>query len=265
MNLFRSSITLLVPLLMIGCGPKEAPSVQEPVKTATTGENLKELVKEDIKIGAPTKFDKKKKPVEPGDLVFVFYTGTFKDGRELDSNDPVKYKDKGIYSFTVGVSDVIQGWHKGIVGMLPGGERKLSIPYALAYGDAGREGGVPPKTDLYFTIKVVDYVKHGEEAQFFFNDVKVGTGKQVKKGSRVTFHSTITGCDGKVLDDNMKGDPTSFKMGEALPALEEGMMDMKEGGVRELWIPPSIGFPPIPGSMNEPGIYLVTIKLLKVE
>jgi peptidylprolyl isomerase len=81
---------------------------------------------------------------EVGSRVTVKYVGTFKDGKEFDS---------GEYTLTIGRGEVIRGWEEGLQGMKPGGKRKLYIPYALAYGEAGR-GKIPPKTDLYFDLEV---------------------------------------------------------------------------------------------------------------
>ena len=39
--------------------------------------------------------------------------------------------------------------------MKVGGIRRLTIPYQLAYGDAGRPPVVPPKSDLIFIIELI--------------------------------------------------------------------------------------------------------------
>lgn len=266
MNLFRSSIMLSSLAVLIGCGEKGAEPIKDPTKVAPVS-SLKELKMEDVKVGAPLRFDKKKKPLESGDTAFVVYTGRFADGTEFDSNDPKTKPKARPLEFVLGTGSMIAAFDKGLLGMLPGGERKLSVPYKLGYGEAGRSG-IPPKTDLFFDVKLIDYVKRGEDLVFFVNDVKAGTGAQVKTGSKVTIHSVITEVDGNVLEDNRKEAPVSFRVGvkEVLPALDAGMLDMKVGGVRELWIPPAAGFPPDPTSeVSGSTIFHVTIELLKVE
>lgn len=94
-------------------------------------------------------------PVANGDEVTVMYTGKFRDGRVFDSNA----KPGGIpFRFKVGSGEVIRGWDLGIIGMRKGGQRKLSIPFSLAYGPRGT-GAIPPESDLYFDITLVDVVK----------------------------------------------------------------------------------------------------------
>lgn len=51
---------------------------------------------------------------------------------------------------------VIQGWEQGVPGMKVGGERKLTIPSDLAYGDNGIPGAIPGGATLIFDIQAVD-------------------------------------------------------------------------------------------------------------
>ena len=53
------------------------------------------------------------------------------------------------FSFRLGKGEVIKGWDEGIVGMRVGGERKLTIPPAMAYGKKGTDG-IPPNSTLIF-------------------------------------------------------------------------------------------------------------------
>lgn len=89
---------------------------------------------------------------EAGKTVAVHYTGTFLDGTTFDSS-----LDRGQpMEFTLGQSAHIDGWHQGIPGMKVGGKRLLGIPPALAYGEEGRPGAIPPNTPLLFTIELVE-------------------------------------------------------------------------------------------------------------
>ena len=51
---------------------------------------------------------------------------------------------------------VIEGWRAGLVGMKVGGKRRLFIPAAQAYGEAGAGEDIPPDSDLVFDIELLD-------------------------------------------------------------------------------------------------------------
>jgi FKBP-type peptidyl-prolyl cis-trans isomerase len=90
-------------------------------------------------------------PAKPGDRVQVLYRGTLLDGKEFDSNR----NHDAPFVFTLGMGQVIKGWDKGVVGMKPGGKRKLTIPPDLAYGNKGRRPKIPPNTTLVFEIELL--------------------------------------------------------------------------------------------------------------
>ncbi len=55
---------------------------------------------------------------------------------------------------TFGLSQVINGWTKGVPGMRVGGKRRLLIPSGMAYGSRSI-GNIPPNSDLVFDIELV--------------------------------------------------------------------------------------------------------------
>lgn len=86
----------------------------------------------------------------PGRTAVMRYTGWLPNGTEFDSNvhgEP--------FTFTVGRGDVIQGWDEGVVGLRPGGKRKLVIPSDLGYGPDGA-GPIPPFATLVFDIELLE-------------------------------------------------------------------------------------------------------------
>lgn len=89
-------------------------------------------------------------PVEEGNVVTVHYVGTFTSGQEFDSSK----KRSEPLTFRVGAGNVIKGWEEGLLGMRVGGERVLTIPPALAYGERGI-GPIPPNATLNFTIELL--------------------------------------------------------------------------------------------------------------
>jgi hypothetical protein len=69
---------------------------------------------------------------EPGDLVTILYTAHTQDGTALPLFETT---DDHPYTFYLGGNDTIQGLEIGVQGMRAGGERLLSIPPDLGFGD----------------------------------------------------------------------------------------------------------------------------------
>ena len=59
------------------------------------------------------------------------------------------------FDFVLGTANVIQGWHRGVLGMRVGGIRRLVIPPDLAYGAAGRAPSIPGNATLLFEIELL--------------------------------------------------------------------------------------------------------------
>ena len=88
---------------------------------------------------------------ENGKTVEVQYTGFLENGDVFDSSI---IRDKP-YSFRLGAGMVITGWDEGISKLNVGGKALLSIPYQLAYGEAGRPPLIPPKARLLFNVELI--------------------------------------------------------------------------------------------------------------
>lgn len=89
-----------------------------------------------------------------GKRVYAKYVGRLTDGTVFDASElHPQTKDTG-FSFVLGQDAVIQGWHKGIVGMKVGGQRLLQIPPELGYGAAG-QGPIPANATLVFAIELL--------------------------------------------------------------------------------------------------------------
>lgn len=84
-----------------------------------------------------------------GDTVKVNYRGTLPDGNEFDSS----YKRGQPAEFPLG--GVIRCWSEGVAKMKPGGKARLTCPPAIAYGDKGAGGVIPPNSTLTFEVELL--------------------------------------------------------------------------------------------------------------
>jgi len=87
-----------------------------------------------------------------GDQVSMHYVGTFPDGSPFDSS-----RERGApFGFKLGAGMVIRGWDLIVADMCVGDRWSATIPYHLAYGEAGHPAGIPAKQDLIFDMELLD-------------------------------------------------------------------------------------------------------------
>ncbi len=89
-------------------------------------------------------------PVGEGSYVTFHYVGYLDDGYVYDSTR----RRNRPHSFFIGGHQVIEGWDRGLRGMRVGGQRRLHVPAALAFGERGRPQ-VPPGAGLVFTVELL--------------------------------------------------------------------------------------------------------------
>ncbi|QCB45737.1 FKBP-type peptidyl-prolyl cis-trans isomerase [Hydrogenophaga sp. PAMC20947] len=81
--------------------------------------------------------------------VKVHYKGTLPDGKEFDSS----YSRGTPIEFPLG--GVIPCWTEGVQRMKIGGKAKLTCPSAIAYGERGAGGVIPPNATLVFEVELL--------------------------------------------------------------------------------------------------------------
>nr|WP_200222466.1 FKBP-type peptidyl-prolyl cis-trans isomerase [Rubrivivax gelatinosus] len=83
------------------------------------------------------------------DTVRVHYRGTFPDGKEFDSSyrrgEPIEFP----------LNRVIPCWTEGVQKMKAGGKARLTCPSAIAYGERGAGGVIPPNATLQFEVELL--------------------------------------------------------------------------------------------------------------
>ncbi|GGF17634.1 hypothetical protein GCM10011383_31300 [Hymenobacter cavernae] len=95
---------------------------------------------------------------QPGQALTAYYKGytvpdnKLFDASQIDNTGTIK----PIY-FTLGVTNLIYGWHEGFASLKKGEKAILLIPSGLAYGSTGSSNGsIPPNTPLRFDVELAD-------------------------------------------------------------------------------------------------------------
>ncbi len=209
-----------------------------------------------------TREGKGKNP-QNGDIVTVHYVGRLFNGDTFDSS----YKRGEPYSFTVGQSAVIKGWHLGLPYLKEGGKGTLYIPPSLGYGAEGA-GSIPPNSPLIFDIEVLKVENAEAQSQkataelkawlkkngiraiqapegYFYMIDEAGSGPKPQPGKKVKVHYTGKLLDGTVFDSSVeRGEPIEFTLGvgQVIKGWDLGIQQFPVGSKGRLFIPPSLAY-----------------------
>lgn len=229
----RYAYAILLSLAVIGCnksGTDTSSAASGGAVPAAAG--TKELKIEDLQAGTGD-------PAANGDYIFVLYRGTLMNGTEFDGNmtadmKPVEAKEP--FSFVIGAGSVIKGWDEGVVGAKEGMVRRLTIPYAKAYGETGSGDRIPPKSDLKFDIKILKIIKKGTTPEITAKTITPGTGAAITENSKVNIKYTGTYLNGKVFDKRDSIPLTPVK--QLVNGFGDALIGLKVGGKRTISFPP---------------------------
>jgi peptidylprolyl isomerase len=204
-------------------------------------------------------------PVVMGDSVGVGYSGWLQsDGTLFDSS---WNRGGEPFTFTVGAGSVIDGWDLGVVGMLPGEQRRLIIPPELGYGAQG-SGSIPPNSTLIFDIDLfyigtptpspvpaatppptppeVTGTFTTTESGLQYLTTTPGTGRTAEALTRATVNYTGWVQGGELFDSSKNPGRTPYQFelgsGKVIKGWDEGIVGMQVGETRRLIIPPDLGY-----------------------
>lgn len=134
----------------------------------------------------------------------------------------------GIIGFAAGLAIVI-----GIVLIARGG------------GDEEDSGSSEVSTDL--TEKPVPATGGDPPTELVSEDIVEGDGAEAKAGDKITVQYVgVDFATGEEFDSSWDGEPFEFELGsgEVIPGWDQGVVGMKEGGRRQLTIPPDLAYGP---------------------
>lgn len=86
----------------------------------------------------------------------TFYTVWLYDETKPEGKGPLVQTNVGgsLFSFIIGIGQVIAGWDIGVPGMKVGGTRRLVIPPQHAYGGRTDVAGIPANSTLVYEIQL---------------------------------------------------------------------------------------------------------------
>lgn len=193
---------------------------------------------------------------ETGDIVSILYEASFVGGRTFDTElDP-----ESPYRFRIGIGDMMPGLEEGVRTMRPGSKRILVVPPEMAYGKDGLPGTVPPDTWVRFEVELlaieamppcpdpwneVGYEIFTAPSGLQIIDFEVGEGPMPTKDSHVAVMYSAFLDDGTCFDSTYRSGqplPISFAEDKLIAGWFEGLLTMREGGLRKLIIPPFLAY-----------------------
>ncbi len=136
------ALVFVIDLLEVTVAYADKPEVDLPEEAPA------ELLIDDIVVGDGAEIE----AVEPGTIVTVQYVGvSLSSGEEFDSS-----WDNGNGPAQFDITQVIEGWSQGLVGMKEGGQRRLVIPPDMGFGDEPPEGSPISAGDtLVFVVDLI--------------------------------------------------------------------------------------------------------------
>lgn len=85
----------------------------------------------------------------------------------------------------------------------------------------------------------------GDVSSLKTEELKAGSGKEAKSGTKVSVHYTGWLTNGKKFDSSVdRGEPFEFELGagQVIQGWDQGVAGMKVGGKRKLTIPPQMAY-----------------------
>lgn len=116
--------------------------------------------------------------IKEGDRVAVDYEGRFEDGKIFDSSQHEGHSHPLI--FTVGKHEVIPGFERGVVGLVQGNSKKITIAPKDAYGEHDSrlmrsipkgEIKLPRNQEPVAGMALMTYTPEGQPIQIFVKEV----------------------------------------------------------------------------------------------
>jgi FKBP-type peptidyl-prolyl cis-trans isomerase FkpA len=202
--------------------------------------------------------------LQTGDVIDFYYKISLLNGNVIDES--IETRDT-ISQFRLGYWAIIPiGLDYGVSLMKTGEKYRFFMPSFLAY-DYIHSNKFESYSNFIIDVEVLgkksitaiddaqlDSIQHYVDTTFtnsekfasglFYIPVTEGTGEKPFSGSKVSINFTRKYLNGKVIKKTPDGKPSVFYIdnNQAVEGLEEGLLQMYEGGKATLIMPASIGF-----------------------
>lgn len=176
-----------------------------------------------------------------GDNVRYHYNATFMDGKTFDSS----YQRGGAKVALLGEGRLIAGIDKGLRGMCVKEQRRITIPPHLAYGSTGAGDVVPPDATLIFDLLLVDLWNMADLVVTKTISTPKDCKRSVMRTDFVRYHFNGSLLDGTTFDSSYARKQTQDSLvgeGWLIKGLDEGLLGMCVGEIRNIVIPPFKGY-----------------------
>ncbi len=172
--------------------------------------------------------------IGPADFAIAAHTVKLADGTLIESNT----RDEPLAKF---VARLLPGYSKGIVGLVPGGTRRITIPPKFGYGKKASRN-IPAGSTLTIEVELL--------GAMYVDEITEGTGAAVPAGSSVVVNTLVTLLPSErvVLPSSIPANPASIQLTKSIDALRVGIPGMKIGGKRTFTVPWEMAF----GDAGEP-------------
>ena len=176
-----------------------------------------------------------------GQTAVAKVTGKYPDGSAIEGVDSAKE-----ITLRVG-SDVKEyPWSPGVIGMKVGGIREVLLPASVLDEKRREAKKLDEKTQLQYRVELSSLTPSLPASMISYraSEIIVGRGDQVQCGDRVRIQIDIWDMGGKLLYSTLRDNdkkPLELTVGDSalVYGIDRGLLGMREGGGRNLVIPPA--------------------------
>ena len=170
--------------------------------------------------------------IKKGEMVLIEYRLALSDGKIIDGNNRLNYP---CMPFVVGYNMQTPGWDIGLQQLAVGDFAKIEIPAALAMGEKGIKGIVPPNSSNWLYVKVLARVNPGVNdngiVSWKWKDGE-SNGNLSEPDKEISFHAIVsTESKSSVMNSYQSNFPLKYIPGQKtiVPGLRKLLKNAKKG------------------------------------